>query len=215
MRPSGLVRSWKRSSKLVTRSRSMPSAAACIRLVHRGPGPVLRWLRHLTRPLLGVGQIFADLAYLHKREAFMQYPDYQACGWPIGSGMGESANKLVMQARLKGPGMHWANTHVNPMLALRTAVCNDRWSEAWGQTCSTRLLQRQHRRITAAHHRQQKAAQRFLLLWMRFLLPSRDARSPQQVSPRPACMADGRPTAQHPWRRRWSPCSPTAESAKK
>jgi hypothetical protein len=41
-----------------------------------------------------------ELAYLEKREAHMQYPTYQETGWPIGSGMVESANKLVVEARL-------------------------------------------------------------------------------------------------------------------
>jgi hypothetical protein len=35
----------------------------------------------------------------------MQYLSYQRQGRPIGSGMVESANKLSMQARLKGPYM--------------------------------------------------------------------------------------------------------------
>jgi hypothetical protein len=39
------------------------------------------------------------VAYLEKRESRMQYPQYQAHGWPIGSGMVESGNKVVMQAR--------------------------------------------------------------------------------------------------------------------
>jgi hypothetical protein len=60
----------------------------------------------------------------------MQYPLFQAQGWPIGSGIAESANKLVVEVRLKGAGMHWARASVNPMLALRNAVCNDRWDEA-------------------------------------------------------------------------------------
>ena len=41
------------------------------------------------------------------------------------------ANKNVVEARLKGTGMHWQRTHVNPMLALRNAICNDRWQEMW------------------------------------------------------------------------------------
>ncbi len=45
------------------------------------------------------------LTYLQKREAHMQYPTYQAARWPIGSGSVESANKVVVEARLKGAGM--------------------------------------------------------------------------------------------------------------
>lgn len=52
------------------------------------------------------GTIAEHLASLRKREALMQYPTYRGAGWPIGSGMVESANKLVMQPRLKGAGMH-------------------------------------------------------------------------------------------------------------
>jgi hypothetical protein len=73
------------------------------------------------------------LCYLEKRESQMEYPRYQAAGLPIGSGIVESGNKVVVEARLKGAGMHWERGHVNPMLALRNGVCNDRWEEAWRQ----------------------------------------------------------------------------------
>src|SRR5947208_53372 len=32
--------------------------------------------------------------------------------------------------------MHWARASVTPMLALRNAVCNDRWDEAWQQSAA-------------------------------------------------------------------------------
>jgi hypothetical protein len=34
-----------------------------------------------------------------------QYPFFQAQGWSIGSGIVESGNKLVVEARLKGSGI--------------------------------------------------------------------------------------------------------------
>jgi hypothetical protein len=43
----------------------------------------------------------------------------------------ESGNKLVVEARLKGSGMHWAEGHVNSMLAIRNIICSDRWKEEW------------------------------------------------------------------------------------
>src|SRR5436305_1520069 len=52
----------------------------------------------------------------------MQYPTYQQAGWPIGSGSVESANKVVVEARLKGAGMRWQRHNVNRMLALRPAA---------------------------------------------------------------------------------------------
>jgi hypothetical protein len=86
------------------------------------------------------------LAYLEKRSDHMQYPAFQAAGWPIGGGAVESGNKLVVEARLKGSGMHWTRAHVDPMLALRNIVCSDRWAEAWPQITQTlRHQTRQHR----------------------------------------------------------------------
>src|SRR5262249_33676845 len=75
----------------------------------------------------------AALGYLEPRLAQLQYPTFRAAGYPIGSGIVESANKVVVQDRLKGSGMHWAPTSVDPMLALRTVVCPDRRDEAWPQ----------------------------------------------------------------------------------
>jgi hypothetical protein len=73
--------------------------------------------------------ISSNLAYLEKRKQQTQYPLFQAQGWPIGSGSVESGNKLVVAARLKGSGMHWAKVQVNPLLALRNIICSDRWKE--------------------------------------------------------------------------------------
>src|SRR5947209_16805594 len=100
------------------------------RLKHQGPERVLRHLSWLAARYPS-SVIKEKLAYLHKREAHMQYPTYQAAGWPIGSGSVESANKVVVEARLKGAGMRWERHNVNPMLVLRNAVCNRRWQETW------------------------------------------------------------------------------------
>ena len=75
----------------------------------------------------------SNLAYLKKREKQIQYPIFQAQGWPIGSGIVESGNKLVVEARLKASGMHWADRHVNPMLAMRNIICSNRWKEEWSK----------------------------------------------------------------------------------
>ncbi|MBI3732275.1 MAG: ISKra4 family transposase [Chloroflexi bacterium] len=105
----------------------------CHRLKHEGGQALLpelhRWSESQPQP----ERRAEALAYLDKRLAQMAYPHFRAQGWPIGSGAVESANKLVVEARLKGAGMHWERTHVNPMLALRNVVCSDRWDEAWAQ----------------------------------------------------------------------------------
>jgi hypothetical protein len=100
-------------------------------LKHDGPAAVMPQLRTLVAPQSTNTELASSLAYLEARVEQMQYPQFVADGWPIGSGIVESANKLVVEDRLKGAGMHWADVNVNPLLALRNAVCNDRWEECW------------------------------------------------------------------------------------
>jgi len=96
-----------------------------------GPGPILAELGELARQQPQAAEIGANRAYLEKRQSQLQYPQFRAQGWPIGSGIVESGNKLVVEARLKGAGMHWARPHVNPMVALRNILCSDRWKQEW------------------------------------------------------------------------------------
>ena len=119
------------------------------RLKHEGPERVLR---HLSRLARRFPQIQEQVIYLQKRRALMEYPIYQRQGWPIGSGCVESGHKLVMQARLKGPGMHWRPEHTGPMLTVRLALLNERWEEAWqAQRC---LWQHQQHLKRRAHQQQ-------------------------------------------------------------
>src|SRR2546427_7951310 len=100
-------------------------------LKEHGPGELLTEIEALLQAHPEAEGLAEHAGYLRKREGQMQYPTYRAQGLPIGSGPVESANKLVVEARLKGAGMHWERRHVDPMLALRCAVCSDRWAEAW------------------------------------------------------------------------------------
>ncbi len=116
------------------------------KLKHEGPADVLSQLRSLTQDHSEHPELSKSLSYLEKREAQMQYPTCLEQGWPIGSGAVESANKLVVEARLKGAGMHWAPANVNPMLALRNAMCSGRWVQARAQILAHRQLQCQQTR---------------------------------------------------------------------
>jgi len=105
-------------------------------LKHGDPDAVLAALAALpvhdaTDPAAAALARDQALGYLTARRDQIAYARFQALGLPIGSGMVESANKLVVEERLKGPGMHWARAHVDPMLALRCIAANDRWDEAW------------------------------------------------------------------------------------
>jgi len=82
-------------------------------------------------PSLAAAARDGAMAYITKRLGQVQYAAFQAAGYPIGSGSTESANKVVVEVRLKGSGMHWARANVNPLVALRTVACANRWTEVW------------------------------------------------------------------------------------
>jgi len=149
------------------------------------------------------------LAYLEKRAALLCYPQFQAQGWPIGSGSVESGNKLVVEARLKGAGMHWARPHVNPMLSLRNAVCSDRWAEAWQEITTQQHQQRQQRY-------RERARQRILVPPPPPLYPvPTPAELPAKTEPLSAAPKERwRPAPDHPWRRSLDPPSRHSRSAK-
>lgn len=126
-------------------------------LKHTGPVAVLAELRLRVESLPQSADLMEHLTYLEKREDLLQYPQFQAAGWPIGDGAVESGNKLVVEARLKGSGMHWARSHVNSMLALRNVACNDRWDEAWPQIA---LALRQQDRLRRRERRKSRHALR-------------------------------------------------------
>jgi hypothetical protein len=125
-------------------------------LKQEGPDQLLRQFEKLQRKHLNVEVIASNLAYLKKRKTQMQSPLLQGQGCPIGSGLVESGNKLVVQARLKGAGMHWAEAHVNSMLALRNSLCSGRWQEDWPKIEARLRKQSGQRRTTVhqAHHPQ-------------------------------------------------------------
>jgi hypothetical protein len=122
-----------------------------------------------------------ELAYFTTRREQICYARFRAQGLPIGSGAVESANKLVVEARLKGAGMHWALANVDPMLALRGAICSDGWAEAWAD------IDRHCRQPTRARRPRQQ------------VVPTPAVPMPRP--PRPKTIVNGRPTDDHPYNR--------------
>jgi hypothetical protein len=49
----------------------------------------------------------------------MDYPEYVAEGWQIGSGVVESACKTVVGQRLKGAGMRWSEAGAHALCHVR------------------------------------------------------------------------------------------------
>jgi len=66
--------------------------------------------------------------YFTNQASRMAYDRYRARGLDIGSGMVESACKLVIGAREKGPGMRWSGAGANAIAQLRVLLFNDQWA---------------------------------------------------------------------------------------
>jgi hypothetical protein len=160
------------------------------RLKHEGP---TRVLLHLTRLARRYPQIQEQVSYLQKRRDLMDYPTYRAAGWPIGSGSVESSHKWVVQTRLKGAGMHWKLEHINPLLTVRLALLNERWSEAWQEQ---QRLRRRQQHLKREMRQQQRFRER---------QATRQEAQPPPVpvasTPTPTRQKTGRTQAQYRWGR--------------
>lgn len=162
-----------------------------------------------TDPAAAAAAQQATGAYLAARWAQIQYAEFREQGMPIGSGAVESGHKRVVLSRMKGAGMRWEPTNINPMVALRGAICSDRWSEAWATIVTTRRADAQQRR---ADRRTARRAARIAPTPPPpplDPLPTRPdpvawdddvADPPRPVVGPPKKVIHGRPTRTHPWK---------------
>ncbi len=65
--------------------------------------------------------------YIENNRDCMDYPQYVAAGYFIGSGLIESGNRYVMQERLKLPGMRWEVDAAQRVLALKCKYDSGLW----------------------------------------------------------------------------------------
>lgn len=189
-------------------------------LKHEDPERVLAALRQLREAVpcrveegkreAALKVIAESLQYLEKRREQIRYTEFIRRGYPIGSGMVESANKLVVEARLKGSGMHWGDEHVNPMLALRNVVCSDRWDEAWARI-GEQLRQRARERKAGLRAEcaknaglGEKARQEVVVETVpdpeATLIAAKTQSSPRATKGSTTTAGPRRPSEHHPWR---------------
>lgn len=163
-------------------------------------GPQLHELRHgdPERVLMALGTLAGTVGegparmiilgrrdYLEKRRHQIHYASFSLAGYVIASGLVESAHKHVVQARLKGAGMRWAERHVDPLLALCCARRNERWDSAW-QDLAPGLRRR------PCYRRRRRA------------VPTAAPTAPEpppSITPKAPTIIDGKPTEAHPWKR--------------
>lgn len=74
------------------------------------------------------------IGYMEPRVERMDYARLRQEGIPIGSGVTESACKLIIKQRLCGPGMRWSHQAAGHVLALRCLLHSDgMWRVLWSK----------------------------------------------------------------------------------
>ena len=141
------------------------------------------------------------LTYFTKRLAQVQYAAFHAAGYPIGSGSTESANKLVVEARLKGSGMHWARANVDPLVALRTVACANRWDEVWPRISARLRVMAEQRRRARWRTRHSKPTPIAVASPPSTITATQPGPTATPTEGRNKSVVNGRPTPLHPWKR--------------
>jgi hypothetical protein len=87
----------------------------------------------------GLSEAAAELiGYLQRHAHRMEYPEYLAKGWCIGSGAVESACKTVVGQRLKLAGMRWGEDGADALCHLRALYRSEKgqWESFWNRDFS-------------------------------------------------------------------------------
>src|SRR5207248_533415 len=113
-------------------------------------------------------QLETTLEYFGNNVHRMEYPEYQAEGWHIGSGVVESACKTVVGQRLKGAGMRWGAGGAHALCHVRALYRSEKgqWQAFWRRlargVCVIREMQPQPQagpRVNASHGRETRHGQ--------------------------------------------------------
>ena len=68
--------------------------------------------------------------YVSPRQDMVNYPYFEAQGWPIGSGPTESMAS-VLTSRVKGRGRRWDAPNIDAVMALQALEVGDEWDAYW------------------------------------------------------------------------------------
>ncbi len=86
--------------------------------------------------------IVATIRYYRRNAPYMRYDQYLARGWPIGTGVIESACGHLVKDRMEQAGMRWTEDGAHAVLDLRAVRLTDDWDAYWAFH-----RQRQHHRL--------------------------------------------------------------------
>ncbi|MCP4101411.1 MAG: ISKra4 family transposase, partial [Lentisphaerae bacterium] len=71
------------------------------------------------------------ITYLKNNKPYMRYDEYMAKGYPIGSGVVESACSHVVSDRMELSGARWGINGAESILRLRSAAKSKDWEDYW------------------------------------------------------------------------------------
>ena len=89
-----------------------------------------------AKPSLATDELSAAVTYFHNNHQRMQYMEFREDGFPIGSGMVESAAKQF-KARFTGPGMRWSRPGLQRLIPIRAAALSHAFDDLWNSVFSS------------------------------------------------------------------------------
>ena len=102
-----------------------------------GTEKLIRSIAHLHSKHPRSKVISSVLGYLRSNRHRMQYAQWRAQDLPIGSGVVESACKMLVTQRMKNSGMRWGETGGQAILTARSWCLSDRFDRAWATLAAT------------------------------------------------------------------------------
>lgn len=102
-------------------------------VLEEGPVRLLEEIGQLRRQMRSTSRrkaLEALQEYVAPRVEMLQYPEFRAKGYDIGSGPTEAHCK-TLTARLKGPGMRWDKHNAEGMMALAAIRASGLWTRYW------------------------------------------------------------------------------------
>ena len=88
--------------------------------------------REVQNPALSSSQrkaVNTTIGYYQRNLPYMQYDQYLARGWPIGTGVVEGACGHLVKDRMEQSGMRWTPPGAQAVLDLRAVRVNDDWDD--------------------------------------------------------------------------------------
>lgn len=120
------------------------AAAWCGLLKSEGGATTLEVIRYGEwpgRPSGLLKETWAEVeSYFRNNAHRMEYPEYLAEGWQIGSGVVESACKTVVGQRLKGAGKRWGEAGAHALCHVRALYRSEKgqWDAFWQRQFTNR-----------------------------------------------------------------------------